>query len=373
MNLDDLSKIAKMDTQNMFQMVFKWPELIEKLLRQSFDVPDQCTVGQYTISYLNSYSQILICGMGGSAVSGDYLRTYLEKVSTIPIIVQRNYSIPAYVDNRTLVILISYSGNTEETISCLIGSLMKSASIVGIGSGGKLEEFCRTYKIPFFSIPPGFQPRASFPLLFFPLIKILTSIGIVTIEQSDINDTISEFRRMRQEFHLDKPSTENPAKIIAQKIHGLIPIIWSPFGCVANRMKCQLNENSKILALSEELPEFNHNHIVGYESITKENSFIIIAYRFPDEHPNVKLRYEITKELIAEKVDIIEIKGIGTNLLTQLFSATFFGDYISMYLAILNNKDPSTVENINFLKKQLEQRGQTQTNLDYKLKNLIRI
>ncbi len=363
MVLDNLARISELDSQGMFQMVYNWAELVEDLLQHSFEVPEQTTVSQYTISYTEPVSQIVICGMGGSAVSGDYLRTYLEKVLNLPIIIQRNYNIPAFVSKNTLLILISYSGNTEETISCLIAALKKSAKIVGIGSGGNLADFCKKHNLPFFPIPSGFQPRASFPLLFFPLLKILDTMNLIPYDQSAIDETISIFRQMRQEFHIERPTTDNQAKQIAQKLHRRIPVIWSPFGCIANRMKCQLNENSKILAMAEELPELNHNHIVGLESWTEDNPFIVIAFRFQAEHPNVKLRFEITKEIVGKKVEFVEIAARGRNLLSQLFSATYFGDYISMYLAILNNQDPNTVDSIVYLKQQLEQREQTQTKL----------
>ena len=370
MVLDNLARISELDSQGMFQMVYDWAELVEDLLQHSFEVPEQITVSQSTISYIEPVSQIVICGMGGSAVSGDYLRTYLEKVLNLPIIIQRNYHIPAFVSKNTLLILISYSGNTEETISCLIAAFKKSAKIVGIGSGGNLADFCNKHNLPFFPIPSGFQPRASFPLLFFPLLKILDTMNLTPYDQSAINETISIFRQMRQELHIERPTTDNQAKQIARKLHRRIPVIWSPFGCIANRMKCQLNENSKILAMAEELPELNHNHVVGLESWTEDNPFIVIAFRFQAESPNVKLRFEITKEIVGKKVDIVEISARGSNLLSQLFSATYFGDYISMYLAILNNQDPNTVDSIVYLKQQLEQREQTQTKLINTLSSL---
>jgi len=365
MILDDLTKITELDTQNMFQMVYSWAELVEEILQYSFEVPTKAEVGRYTISYerINLISQIVICGMGGSAISGEYLSVYLKNQLKIPVIVHRNYDIPAFISENTLIILVSYSGNTEETISCLITALENSAKIIGIGSGGTLETFCRKYKLPFFPIPSGYQPRASFPLLFFPLLKILDRMELFSLDQSAIDETLSLFRQMRQEFRPEEPTTSNQAKKIAETLHGRIPVIWSPFNCIANRMKCQLNENSKILALAEEIPELNHNHIVGWESWEKENPFILLTYRFQEEHPNVKLRFDITKEIIKDKVEIIEIVAQGTHLLSQLFSATYFGDYISMYLAILNNQDPNTVDSIVYLKNQLEQRKQTQTKL----------
>ena len=363
MVLDDLTKISELDTENMFQMVYDWPKLIEEILEYSFELPIKTEVGKYAISYDGPISQILICGMGGSAISGEYLSVYLKQNLKIPVIVNRNYEIPAFTSENTLIILISYSGNTEETISCLIPAIKKSAKIIGIGSGGTLENFCKNYNLPFFPIPSGYQPRASFPLLFFPLLKIIHSLELLTIDKSAIDETLSLFRQMRQEFDPKTPIASNKAKQIAHKLYGRIPVIWSPFSCVANRMKCQLNENSKILALAEELPELNHNHIVGWESWEKENPFLLITYRFQDEHPNVALRFEITKEILKGKVEILEIVAQGKSFLSQLFSATYYGDYISMYLAILNNQNPNTVDSIVYLKNQLELRKQTQTKL----------
>ncbi|MFX0182415.1 MAG: bifunctional phosphoglucose/phosphomannose isomerase [Candidatus Hodarchaeota archaeon] len=363
MVLDDINRISELDTQSMFEMVYRWPEMVEELMKQSFEIPPQAIVGSSSISYSKPISQVLICGMGGSAISGDYLQTYLEKVAPFPTIVQRNYEIPDFVSKDTVVILISYSGNTEETISCLIAAVKKSAKIIGLGSGGTLEKFFISHKLPFFQIPSGYQPRASFSLLFFPLLKILDSLRLISFDQSVLEEVISLFKELRHELNPRMQSSENQAKQVALKLFKRIPIIWSPFKCVAERMKCQLNENSKILALSEELPELNHNHIVGWESWTNENPFILIAFRFKAEHPNVKLRFEITKEIVEKKVEIIELHAQGINLLSQLFSITYIGDYISMYLAILNDQDPSTVDSIVYLKQQMEQRGHTQTKL----------
>lgn len=363
MMLDNLEKISELDSENMFQMVYDWPELIDRVLKYSFKLPISSKINQYKISYEGSISQIVIVGMGGSAIIGDYLQTYLEKTSKIPIIIQRNYDIPAFIGKDTVVIFISYSGNTEETISCLISAIKKSARIIGIGSGGRLEDFFNKYDLPFFPVLSGYQPRASFPLLFFPLLKVLNELGIYSFDQQALEETIAVFKEMREELNPKVLTEKNRAKQIAQSIFGRIPVIWSPFGCVSERLKCQVNENSKVLAISTELPEFNHNHIVGWENWANNNPFIILVFRFPIEHPNVSLRFEITKEILSTKAKIVELTARGSSLLCQLFSSTYFGDYISMYLAILNNQNPSSVKSIDFLKKQLEERANTQSEI----------
>jgi len=370
MNIDNLDGILRLDNEKMFEMVYTWPKLIELIMAESISIPSQIDIGKYHLNYKNTFSQVMITGMGGSAISGDYTRTYFENSAELPIFVQRNYTLPKFVNETTLIIIVSYSGNTEESISGLMSAIESGCPTICIGSGGKLEEFCLKNELPFFKIPSGYQPRASFPLLFFPIIKILDSINITTLKSSEIQEVILQLKTMRETIKPEILIAENQAKQIALKLHNKIPVIWSPFLCVANRFKCQINENSKQLALAEELPEFNHNHIVGFEDLALDHNFIVIAFRFPSEIPNVSLRFEITKEIIGKKVKIVDIVIKEGNLLSQLITSTYLGDYISMYLALLNNQNPSTVDSIDYLKSQMEKRGNTQSTLMKKLDSL---
>ncbi|NHJ01595.1 MAG: bifunctional phosphoglucose/phosphomannose isomerase [Candidatus Heimdallarchaeota archaeon] len=359
MILDDINRINGLDSQNMLQMVYNWPELIEEVIKQPFEMEVDEPI-----------TNIVICGMGGSAVSGDYLRTLLEETLPIPITIQRNYDLPAFAKESTLVILISYSGDTEETISCLIDVIKQKTKVVGISSGGTLENYFKEHKLPFFHIQEGYQPRASFPLLFFPLLLILNSINLYHLNKGTLDNLLSLLRQIRDEIDRKVPTENNRAKQIAQELFNTIPVIWSPYLCTANRMKCQLNENSKTLAIAEELPELNHNHIVGFENWSQENPFYILVNRFSSEHPNVSQRFVITKEIIEKKVPFIEIHARGETLLEQLLSCTYIGDYISIYVAILNQQDPNTVDSINYLKKEMEKRTQTQSAIVNALKKL---
>ena len=347
-DIDNIHEISALDTGKMFEMVYTWPELIENILQQSIDIP-----------YTTDFTKIIISGMGGSAIGGDYIKTYFEKSLPIPIIIIRNYNLPAFIDAKTLVIVISYSGNTEETISCLIDAVQSNCAVIGIGSGGKIENYCNSAKIPYFKIPAGFQPRASLPLLFFPVLKIFDILKIANMNQEVNLDIINQLINTRDLLKPEIPTGTNEAKQIALKLFNRIPIIWSPLLCISRRFRCQINENAKQLAFAEELPEFNHNHIVGFEGLSSNNPFTIVAFRFPHEHPNVSLRFEITKEIVQKFVDIHEITIHHNNFLTQMVVATYIGDYISMYLAILNDQDPNTVDSVDFLKNQLELRGNT--------------
>lgn len=352
-------------------MVYKWPELIQEVYKTNIAIPNTLEIGSYKLDYKAKISHVMICGMGGSAVSGDYMQTYFEKSSKIPFTIQRNYHLPKYANSRTLVVLISYSGNTEETISCLISAMKLECPLVFIGSGGKIGEFCSKTGIPFFKIPSGYQPRASFPLLLFPILKTLNSMELIQFEDSIIAEIIEQLEILRSSFKVEKKGDSNYSKAVALKLFNKIPIIWSPYLCVANRFKTQINENSKQLAIAEELPEFNHNHIIGFEGLSEDNPYVIVVLRFPSEHSNVSLRFEITKQVTESKVEIIEVEILDGDLLTQLVSATYIGDYISMYLAILNGKDPSTVESIDYLKKEMQVRGKTQSSLIEEMETLL--
>ncbi len=370
MILDDLQKISGLDTDDMFGTMFSWPSLIETIINSSIEIKTNVSVGKFHLSYTKPISSILICGMGGSAVSGDYIATYFAKTLSQPILVQRNYSLPKFVSTNTLVIAISYSGNTEETLAGIRKAVQVECPLVCIGSGGKVEDFCVKNRIPFFKIPSGNQPRASFPLLLFPILKILGAMSIAKLDENVIQEVIRNLKTMRELIRPQTPTSENQAKQIAERLFNHIPIIWSPYYCVANRFKCQINENSKQLAIAEELPEFNHNHIVGFQKLIKENPHIVVIFRFPSEHANVSLRFEISKEIVEPKVEILEIQIQSGDLLSQLVTATYIGDYISIYLALLNNQNPNTVDSIDFLKEQMEKRGKTQSSLMSELDKL---
>lgn len=362
MDLNDVPRIRDLDTQDMLDTVFRLPEMVEKILAQDFTIPSVIKTEKFEVSYVGRPTQIIICGMGGSAVSGDYIQTIFP--IKIPVIVVRNYNLPAFADQDSLVCLVSYSGNTEETLSCLLSALQRGCRVVGISSGGFLSRFFKDHDLPLFEIPAGYQPRAAFPLIFFPLVKILQSLDLVNLRKSVIDETLYILRDIRDKCRPEIQLSENRAKLTAQSLFQKIPVIWAPYACITNRVKCQINENCKRLAIAEELPELNHNHVVGWEGYEAENhSFLILGIRFPSEHPNVHLRFEITKEIVRKKSKLLEIHARGAHLFCQLVSVTYFFDYITIYLAMLNSKDPSTVESIDFLKHQLEVRGRTQSRI----------
>ena len=286
-------------------------------------------------------NNIIIAGMGGSAVGGDLLRLYMHD-SKIPVATIRDYKLPNYVNENTLVFAVSYSGNTEETLSAYEDALRKKAKIIAVTSGGKLGDISnKTIKIP-----KGMQPRAALGYLFFPVLGVLVNSGIVKENQAEINEMLDVLSQ--------KEDFRQLGEKLAKKIGSRTPLIYSSeqFSAVAYRWKTQFNENSKIAAFSHSFSEMNHNEIVGYRSMSKDK-FIAIVIRDHADNERIKKRMEITKEIISQKVEVEEVYTKGSFLLSRLLSGLYYADFASYYLALQNKVDPTPVHVIENLKKKL--------------------
>jgi glucose/mannose-6-phosphate isomerase len=294
---------------------------------------------------------IVISGMGGSAIGGDILRSYLSSELELPIFVNRDYTLPRFVDDTTLVVVASYSGNTEETLSAYKHAKKVGAKVVAISSGGTLSELCRKDKFQVATIPPGLPPRTALGYLFLPSLIILQKLGLIKDKQDDIKETFLCLKRLSSEY----TSTGNPPHKLASKLKGKIPIIYQgeELGVVGLRWKTQINENSKILAYTVSFPEMNHNEIVGWEGrhIAPLSDFKTIILRDKRENERIARRIDITKSIIGGEFE--EIWSQGESLLTRLFSLIYYGDFLSFYLAILYSVDPTPVRPIDILKKEL--------------------
>ncbi len=309
------------------------------------DFPQQCktalslTKGM-TIS--GKVDKIIVAGMGGSAVSGDLLKIFMHD-SKIPVFVVRDYKVPNFVDENTLLFAVSYSGNTEETLSAFEDAQKKKAKIIAVTSGGQLATMAKkTVKIP-----AGLQPRAALGYLFLPVLGVLVNSGIVKENSSDVNEMLDILSKTN-DF---KTFGEKLAKQIGNKT----PLVYASesIGAVAYRWKTQLNENSKTAAFTHVFSEMNHNEIVGYQTMGKEK-FISIFIRDNFDNDTIKKRMDITKEIISQRVDVAEAYTKGNSLLSRLFSGIYYGDFVSYYLAIQNKIDPTPVTVIENLKKRLK-------------------
>lgn len=347
--LDNQEAIGKIDKSGMLRLVGRLPEMISEAERLSAYVP---------LPAARRFNQVLVLGMGGSAIAGDIAADLFLKKANAPIITSRNYLIPEYVSPETLVFALSYSGNTEETLSAAREADKKGARIICIGSGGKLKEFAEAKRHPFYLIPGGCQPRAALPYLFVPLVVSLEKLKIVPPVADDLKETIGLLLKLRDEYGPARPARVNPAKQLAKKLAGRLPVVFGSSGttgAAALRFKTQLNENSKLTALLNVFPELNHNEIVNLGALKREShNFSLIVFRDEDESERIKKRIEITKSLLVRQLGgVNEVASQGKSFLARLFSLIFLGDFLSVYLAILKDTDPTPVEAIARLKKEL--------------------
>ena len=292
---------------------------------------------------------VLIIGMGGSAIGGDLLKEWLPNVD---ISVSRSYDIPSWVGKQTLVIASSYSGNTAETLSALNMAIENEAMIVGLSSGGKLEKKSKE-RFPLISLPTGYQPRYAISHSFFSLVGILEKTGLIS-KSMEIDTALDEIQKFKEELKHTASSAKNPAKALAKKIGSKMPLIYSsePLNSVGLRMKAEFNENSKIPSFSNSFPELNHNEIMGWASDLSKNFFsIFLRHQF--ESDEISKRIAFTKSLIKKKTGIYEFKARGTTKLSQMMTTLYFGDFTSIYLALINGVDPTPVKEIEALKKYL--------------------
>ena len=315
------------------------------MLKVIEDFPHQCrTALELTkgISVSGKVDKIVVAGMGGSAVGGDLLRLCMHD-SKIPVFVVRDYKVPNFADENTLVFAVSYSGNTEETLAAFEDAQKKKAKIVAVTSGGILET--KAKKI--IKVPSGLQPRAALGYLFFPVLGVLVNSGIVDVKIREIEEMLSVLSKT--------DGFKSVGERIAKNIGARTPIVYASesLSAVAYRWKTQFNENSKVAAFHHVFSEMNHNEIAGYQTMGREK-FIAIFLKDKEDNERIQKRMGITKEIISQKVDVEEVFTKGEFLLSRLFSGIYYGDFASYYLAVQNKTDPTPVTVIENLKKKLK-------------------
>jgi len=350
--LDNLDEIKRIDQSNMLSFCVEVSRHCREAARLAQAV---------SIDY-SKPNTIIVAGAGGSAIGGELLKDWTRDKIAVPVEVCRQYSLPAYVKERTLVFVISYSGETEEALSMFLDAIKRNCMTFCISSGGKLLEFAEKLNSPCLRVPSGMPPRAALPYLFLPMLLILEKLGLVSDVNFEVSEVIKALEKLEEENSPEKPLNDNPSKTLASKINGTIPVVYG-FGiyrAVAQRYKQQFNENSKVPAKWDFFPELNHNEIVGWETAKEPaNCFSTIFIRDKDEPEEIRQRIEVTKELMFEKVAkrIFEVWGVGHSRLAKMLYAVYIGDFTSVYLAILRGVDPTPVRTISLLKERITQSG----------------
>lgn len=351
MDLDNIKYITKLDKENMRDLLIAFPRQCE----------DALFIGEHTStknSYKRKYANILFTGLGGSAIGADVIKNCIAGEAGIPIFVNRDYTLPGFVGEDTLVFAVSYSGNTEETLAAYAEARRRGSKIVVITSGGKLKERAMKNNDLLAVIPKGYPPRSALGYSFIPAMVVLSKLGVIKNKREDIKNAIELLSAMQHKKlgpHVEEKA--NLAKTIARKVFKRFPVVYASNACAsaATRWRGQFAENAKALSSTHVFPEMNHNEIVGWMNPRYLLlGFLVIVLRDKDDHPRIKRRMNITSRILKkEKFEVLEIYSQGKTFLERILSLVYIGDFVSFYLSILNRLDPTPVDRITYLKKEL--------------------
>ncbi|MCX6023805.1 MAG: bifunctional phosphoglucose/phosphomannose isomerase [Chloroflexi bacterium] len=305
-------------------------------------------------------TRIAVAAMGGSAIGGALVRGLAERESRTPIAVCRDYRLPAWADRRTLVVAASFSGNTEETLSCFEQALEIGAPSLAITTGGRLTQLAAAHWVPAVSYSYDGMPRCALGFGFGALLGALEQIGVFSGKGPELAAALAIMEGMSAELGPDAPAESNLAKQMATRLHGKIPVVYGAgfLSDAATRWKGQFNENSKNWAFYEALPEANHNAVEGYDyPADLADRMAVVFLRSPLLAPRVLDRIGITADILTRQgVANAIVDGRGDTALSHLLTAVYFGDWVSYYLAMLNGADPNPIPQIDYLKDQLSRR-----------------
>lgn len=318
------------DAENMAQVLEQFP----RQCGEALELPKGIYVS-------GKVANIVILGMGGSGIVADLTATLMRSQKT-PVHVVRDYTLPGFANKDSLVIAVSYSGKTEETIAACREALERESKVVGISSGGDIAALCPKH----IRIPEGLQPRAALGYLFLPVLGLLSNSKLIGISHEDITEALTILSNVA-EF-------KQRGQTLVKLIKGRTPIIYASelLKPVAMRWKTQFNENAKMPAFCNSFPEMNHNELCGYESMKREE-MVALLLRDPQDHERIRKRMDICREMMKQTVDVIEVAPRGASLLARMLSFIYLGDWASYYAAIERKVDPTPVHIIQKLKREM--------------------
>jgi glucose/mannose-6-phosphate isomerase len=351
----DLNDVAALRSVDQGQMLRRVGELPDQLRDGWQKAPGVSLPAEY-----RRVERLLVVGMGGSAIGAVLLRSLLMGQCRLPIIVHRDDVLPAWADEKTLVVASSYSGDTEETLHSFAQARQRGLPLVALTTNGRLAEEARRHNVPLLTFQYASPPRAALGYSFVSLLALLARLDLIPTPEPPLRETIGLLEAMRETLREDVAEEKNPAKGLARRLAGRLPIVFggAPFEAVARRWKCQFNENSKTWAAWDELPEADHNTVVGTqfptEVVARLTALFLIASH---EDPRRASRRQVTMEVLAEAgIHCESLRAQGESLMAQIFSLVFLGDYVSCYLALLQGVDPTPIAAIQRLKARMSQR-----------------
>ncbi len=346
--LDDSSFVLRLDPKDMYKLTCGFPAQCQRAL----EIAKNAGLGSLT----KPVTSVVLTGLGGSAAGGDFTRALFEAQAKVPFTVNRDYHLASYVGPDTLVFATSYSGNTEETLSAYADAKKRGAQIVVVTNGGKLAEAAKADGYPLILIPAGQPPRTALGFLLIPVVYACEKFGLIPAQ--DYAGAFALIEKCVSEWNIEAGFDSNPTKKLAETLYGNLSVLYglgSWQGIVANRWKGQINENSKNMTFANAFPELNHNEILGWVLAGKQGVGKWVAVYLEDgtESAKLKARASVTADLIKDVATVVRVQARGTALLEKMLSLTLFGDFVSLYLAALNDVDPENIDSINILKAEL--------------------
>lgn len=341
--LDDLKMIHERDAQDTLGIAEKtWQQLAaeftyEPAFNRSADIVN-----------------VVYAGMGGSALAALLAQTWPSV--PVPFEVVRNYDIPEYVGPNTLFIACSYSGNTEETLEAIAQAEAKGAQIAVIAGGGKLADIAREKNYPLTLLPKVEQPRYAVFYNLKAFVVLLAQAGLLTKDQAELTGAGEFLSEKVQAWLPTVPTVNNPAKQIALECIGKSIVLYAGprFVPAAHKWKISFNENAKQVAWFGQYPEFNHNEFIGWSKQPVTKPYAVIDLRSSFEHGQVQKRFEVSERLLSGlRPSPIVVQAEGETLLEQLLWVVNFGDFVTLYTALLNGLNPAPVELVEKFKKEL--------------------
>jgi len=340
MDLDNVEQFRALDSLDMYGEIHNLPSQLEKAweLGSSLPLPDT-----------DGLQRIVIAGMGGSAIGADLVISYIESQCKAPVVLVRDYALPAWVrGHETLVIASSHSGNTEETLEAFTQAHQNGCRLMSVSTGGKLADLAREVAAPVWTFEHRGQPRAAVGYSFGLLLAAVSRLGLIDDPSADLKAAVAAMREQQTALGADSPVERNPAKRMAGQLYGRwVTVIGADYlNPVARRWKGQISENAKAWAQFEFLPEADHNSLAGTENPEEILSkMLTIFLRAPSNHPRNRLRLELTRKTFMREglaTDFVDAKG--DNPMAHIWTALHFGDYSSYYLAMAYQVDPTPID-----------------------------
>lgn len=344
------TEIASVDKSNMLADVLDLPAQVEDALWRV-----ESSGVEKALERQPSLAPVFVCGMGGSAIGGDLAVGALGDRLTRPLHSIRGYELPSWATPDSVVLCASYSGDTEETLACFEAAGALGATRVVVSSGGKLSEVARAESVPVIPLPGVFLPRAAVAYMLISAIEVAVFAGAAPPLGPEIDSASTNLKALVERWG-PQSDTDNLAKQIAEAAHETTVAIYGsgPTSPVAERWKTQINENAKLPATAGELPEADHNEVLGWEGAETLGTYTAVMLEDADQHPRMRERIALTAGLIESHAkSVVRVESLGANRIERQLSLVLLGDIVSVYMAVLRDVDPSPMDAIDRLKADL--------------------